>query len=175
MPFDNSVWSHTHHAMLYLEYSFVCVPIQIKPQWFEFNDPISLFSYVCHYDFAPTNPPTMKGILFQWILVIGQRFDWKFRPTQTNNVYTLSNPERMHRFRVFCHWLVNHSTFGNVILLCIMCSSALLAVEKPIEPPGPVNITIYYYEKKKNKFFPIHNIHDFFLPRSLCFPFAYIL
>lgn len=42
------------------------------------------------------------------------------------------------RFRVFCHWLVNHSTFGNVILLCIMCSSALLAVEKPIEPPGQV-------------------------------------
>ncbi|XP_055313578.1 muscle calcium channel subunit alpha-1 isoform X5 [Sitodiplosis mosellana] len=41
-----------------------------------------------------------------------------------------------NRFRVFCHWLVNHSTFGNVILLCIMCSSALLAVEKPIEPPG---------------------------------------
>lgn len=43
-----------------------------------------------------------------------------------------------HRFRVFCHWLVNHSTFGNIILLCIMCSSALLAVERPIEPPGQV-------------------------------------
>lgn len=42
------------------------------------------------------------------------------------------------RFRVFCHWLVNHSTFGNVILLCIMCSSALLAVERPIAAPDQV-------------------------------------
>lgn len=61
-----------------------------------------------------------------------------FPPTQhllrTNEIITLC------RFRVFCHWLVNDSTFGNIILVCIMCSSALLAVEKPIEPPGQVNI-----------------------------------
>lgn len=37
------------------------------------------------------------------------------------------------RFRVFCHWLCNHSVFGNFILLCIMVSSALLALESPIE------------------------------------------
>lgn len=49
----------------------------------------------------------------------------------------------IRRFRVFCHWLVNHSTFGNVILLCIMCSSALLAVERPIETPEPVS-TLFF-------------------------------
>ncbi|RZC33742.1 muscle calcium channel subunit alpha-1-like, partial [Asbolus verrucosus] len=41
-----------------------------------------------------------------------------------------------NRFRVFCHWLCNHSVFGNVILVCIMVSSALLALEDPIPVPG---------------------------------------
>ncbi|XP_043279839.1 muscle calcium channel subunit alpha-1 isoform X13 [Venturia canescens] len=36
------------------------------------------------------------------------------------------------RFRVFCHWLCNHSHFGNVILVCIMVSSAMLAAEDPL-------------------------------------------
>lgn len=52
------------------------------------------------------------------------------------------------RFRVFCHWLVNHSTFGNIILLCIMCSSALLAVEKPLEknPEQVIFFTFFQFE-----------------------------
>nr|XP_033321554.1 muscle calcium channel subunit alpha-1 isoform X2 [Megalopta genalis] len=37
-----------------------------------------------------------------------------------------------NRFRVFCHWLCNHSYFGNVILVCIMISSAMLAAEDPL-------------------------------------------
>ncbi|KAF7393972.1 hypothetical protein HZH68_010791 [Vespula germanica] len=37
-----------------------------------------------------------------------------------------------NRFRVFCHWLCNHSYFGNVILACIMISSAMLAAEDPL-------------------------------------------
>ncbi|XP_015833195.1 muscle calcium channel subunit alpha-1 isoform X3 [Tribolium castaneum] len=41
-----------------------------------------------------------------------------------------------NRFRIFCHWLCNHSVFGNVILVCIMVSSALLALEDPIPAPG---------------------------------------
>jgi len=36
------------------------------------------------------------------------------------------------RFRVFCHWLCNHSYFGNIILVCILVSSALLAAEDPL-------------------------------------------
>ncbi|XP_076237355.1 ca[2+]-channel protein alpha[[1]] subunit D isoform X1 [Calliopsis andreniformis] len=37
-----------------------------------------------------------------------------------------------NRFRVFCHWFCNHSYFGNVILVCIMISSAMLAAEDPL-------------------------------------------
>ena len=36
------------------------------------------------------------------------------------------------RFRVLCHWLCNHTYFGNIILVCILVSSALLALEDPI-------------------------------------------
>ncbi|XP_076475673.1 ca[2+]-channel protein alpha[[1]] subunit D isoform X5 [Bombus vancouverensis nearcticus] len=37
-----------------------------------------------------------------------------------------------NRFRVFCHWLSNHSYFSNMILVCIMISSAMLAAEDPL-------------------------------------------
>uniref|UniRef100_A0AAR5PWD0 Voltage-dependent L-type calcium channel subunit alpha n=1 Tax=Dendroctonus ponderosae TaxID=77166 RepID=A0AAR5PWD0_DENPD len=37
-----------------------------------------------------------------------------------------------NRFRVLCHWLCNHSYFSNIILVCILVSSALLALEDPI-------------------------------------------
>lgn len=35
-------------------------------------------------------------------------------------------------FRVFCHKLCNHSHFSNIILACIMFSSAMLAAEDPL-------------------------------------------
>lgn len=38
----------------------------------------------------------------------------------------------MHRFRVFCHWFCNHNYFGNIILACILISSAMLAAEDPL-------------------------------------------
>nr|CAH7712635.1 unnamed protein product [Callosobruchus chinensis] len=44
-----------------------------------------------------------------------------------------------NRFRVFCHWLCNHTYFGNIILVCIMVSSALLAVEDPIDSDSETN------------------------------------
>lgn len=43
------------------------------------------------------------------------------------------------RIRVFCHWLCNHSYFGNVILVCIMISSAMLAAEDPLSASSPRN------------------------------------
>uniref|UniRef100_A0A182K2T8 Voltage-dependent L-type calcium channel subunit alpha n=1 Tax=Anopheles christyi TaxID=43041 RepID=A0A182K2T8_9DIPT len=36
------------------------------------------------------------------------------------------------KFRQFCHWLCNHTVFGNIILLCIMLSSVMLAAEDPL-------------------------------------------
>ncbi|XP_015033625.2 voltage-dependent calcium channel type D subunit alpha-1 isoform X1 [Drosophila willistoni] len=44
-----------------------------------------------------------------------------------------------NRFRVFCHWLCNHSNFGNIILCCIMFSSAMLAAENPLNAEAPLN------------------------------------
>ncbi|KAH8409975.1 hypothetical protein KR009_003411, partial [Drosophila setifemur] len=44
-----------------------------------------------------------------------------------------------NRFRVFCHWLCNHSNFGNIILCCIMFSSAMLAAENPLRTEDDLN------------------------------------
>ncbi|KAH8395723.1 hypothetical protein KR222_011591, partial [Zaprionus bogoriensis] len=44
-----------------------------------------------------------------------------------------------NRFRVFCHWLCNHSNFGNIILCCIMFSSAMLAAENPLKANADLN------------------------------------
>ncbi|XP_037942486.1 voltage-dependent calcium channel type D subunit alpha-1-like [Teleopsis dalmanni] len=44
-----------------------------------------------------------------------------------------------NRFRIFCHWLCNHSNFGNIILCCIMFSSAMLAAEDPLRSDADRN------------------------------------
>ncbi|XP_024084384.1 muscle calcium channel subunit alpha-1 isoform X2 [Cimex lectularius] len=51
-----------------------------------------------------------------------------------------------NRFRVFCHWFCNHSYFGNVILVCIMVSSALLAAEDPLRADSPRNKVLVYFD-----------------------------
>ncbi|KAG6459691.1 hypothetical protein O3G_MSEX011542 [Manduca sexta] len=38
-----------------------------------------------------------------------------------------------NRFRVFCYKMSSSSTFGNIILVCIMLSSAMLAAEDPLD------------------------------------------
>ena len=35
-------------------------------------------------------------------------------------------------FRLKCHWLCNHAYFGNLVLLCILVSSVMLAAEDPL-------------------------------------------
>lgn len=45
-----------------------------------------------------------------------------------------------NRFRVFCHWVQNHSYFGNFILACIMISSAMLAAEDPLNALSERNV-----------------------------------
>ncbi|CAH0562347.1 unnamed protein product [Brassicogethes aeneus] len=51
-----------------------------------------------------------------------------------------------NRFRIFCHWLCNHSAFGNIILVCIMVSSALLAVEDPINSDSETNKVLQIFD-----------------------------
>ncbi|GLH14148.1 Voltage-dependent calcium channel type A subunit alpha-1 [Gryllus bimaculatus] len=51
-----------------------------------------------------------------------------------------------NRFRIFCHWFCNHSYFGNVILVCIMISSAMLAAEDPLRSHTPRNEILGYFD-----------------------------
>ncbi|XP_011637593.1 voltage-dependent calcium channel type D subunit alpha-1 [Pogonomyrmex barbatus] len=51
-----------------------------------------------------------------------------------------------NRFRVFCHWFCNHSYFGNVILICIMISSAMLAAEDPLSTSSERNKMLSYFD-----------------------------
>ncbi|XP_059226806.1 muscle calcium channel subunit alpha-1 isoform X3 [Stomoxys calcitrans] len=51
-----------------------------------------------------------------------------------------------NRFRVFCHWLCNHSNFGNFILCCIMFSSAMLAAENPLKADASRNIVLNKFD-----------------------------
>ncbi|XP_066996688.2 muscle calcium channel subunit alpha-1 isoform X2 [Anabrus simplex] len=48
--------------------------------------------------------------------------------------------------RVFCHWLCNHSYFGNVILVCIMISSSMLAAEDPLRGDSSRNDILGYFD-----------------------------
>ncbi|XP_071438805.1 muscle calcium channel subunit alpha-1 isoform X3 [Hetaerina americana] len=62
-------------------------------------------------------------------------------PSSSFFIFSHSN-----RFRVFCHWLCNHSYFGNVILVCIMISSAMLAAEDPLNASSERNQILNYFD-----------------------------
>lgn len=43
------------------------------------------------------------------------------------------------RFRTLCHKICNHPYFSNVVLACILISSAMLAAEDPLRSDSPRN------------------------------------
>ncbi|KAG5668929.1 hypothetical protein PVAND_016838 [Polypedilum vanderplanki] len=51
-----------------------------------------------------------------------------------------------NRFRIFCHKLCNHGQFGNVILACIMLSSAMLAAEDPMNAKAQRNLILNKFD-----------------------------
>ncbi|KAK0162142.1 hypothetical protein PV327_008504 [Microctonus hyperodae] len=51
-----------------------------------------------------------------------------------------------NKFRVFCHWFCNHSWFGNVILVCILISSGMLAGEDPLRQSSYSNQILNYFD-----------------------------
>ncbi|CRL08236.1 CLUMA_CG021010, isoform B [Clunio marinus] len=51
-----------------------------------------------------------------------------------------------NKFRIFCHKLCNHGHFGNIILVCIMFSSAMLAAEDPMDADAPRNRILNYFD-----------------------------
>ncbi|XP_068234737.1 muscle calcium channel subunit alpha-1-like isoform X6 [Palaemon carinicauda] len=51
-----------------------------------------------------------------------------------------------NRFRVFCHWVCNHSLFSNIILVCILISSGMLAAEDPLRSDSQRNTILNYFD-----------------------------
>lgn len=51
-----------------------------------------------------------------------------------------------NRFRVACHELIHHSYFGNVVLVCILISSGMLAAEDPLNSNSDRNIVLNYFD-----------------------------
>ncbi|XP_035708740.1 muscle calcium channel subunit alpha-1 isoform X3 [Folsomia candida] len=51
-----------------------------------------------------------------------------------------------NRFRAFCYWFVNHNMFGNVILICILISSAMLAAEDPLNEKSERNLILNKFD-----------------------------
>lgn len=51
-----------------------------------------------------------------------------------------------NRFRIFCHWVCNHSLFSNVILVCILISSGMLAAEDPLRSDSQRNTILNYFD-----------------------------
>ena len=92
-----------------------------------------------------------------------EEFTHKRKPTSTTNKSKPMPPE--HSLFIFsptnflrqkCHWLCNHSYFGNVVLLCIMVSSAMLAAEDPLNSQSPRNNVRHQSER-----FPPKKLHLF--------------
>lgn len=49
-------------------------------------------------------------------------------------------------FRVFCHQVINHRYFSNIVLACILISSAMLAAEDPIVEHSYRNTILNYFD-----------------------------
>ena len=49
-------------------------------------------------------------------------------------------------FRKKCHWLCNHAYFGNLVLLCILVSSVMLAAEDPLNSNSERNKILNYFD-----------------------------
>lgn len=51
-----------------------------------------------------------------------------------------------NRFRIFCHKIINHRYFSNIVLVCILISSAMLAAEDPIVERSYRNVILNYFD-----------------------------
>ncbi|CAG0896176.1 unnamed protein product [Darwinula stevensoni] len=51
-----------------------------------------------------------------------------------------------NRVRVLCHRVCNHNYFGNIVLACILISSAMLAAEDPLKSQSPRNQILNHFD-----------------------------
>ncbi|KAL7065509.1 hypothetical protein AAHC03_04869 [Spirometra sp. Aus1] len=49
-------------------------------------------------------------------------------------------------FRRLCHYICNHPYFNNIVLVCILVSSAMLAAEDPLDASSYRNIILNYFD-----------------------------
>merc|ERR1719471_806431 len=51
-----------------------------------------------------------------------------------------------NRFRIWCHTVQAHPICANIILVCILVSSAFLACEDPLRADSEINVTLGYFD-----------------------------
>jgi len=68
----------------------------------------------------------------------------KGRPIPNASSLFIFGPQ--NKFRKLCHFICNHAIFSNVILACIMVSSAMLAAEDPLRADSPRNKYLNYFD-----------------------------
>merc|ERR1719145_35921 len=51
-----------------------------------------------------------------------------------------------NRFRIWCHAVQAHPICANIILVCILVSSAFLACEDPLRADSEINVTLGYFD-----------------------------
>merc|ERR1719275_110167 len=51
-----------------------------------------------------------------------------------------------NRFRIWCHAVQAHPVCANIILVCILVSSAFLACEDPLRAQSDINVTLGYFD-----------------------------
>ncbi len=57
-----------------------------------------------------------------------------------------------NKFRIACHYISNHRWFTNSLLICILVSSILLAVEDPVNYKSKTNeVQFFKFFLKENK------------------------
>ncbi|KAF0297828.1 Voltage-dependent calcium channel type D subunit alpha-1 [Amphibalanus amphitrite] len=84
-------------------------------------------------------PPTMRPRRLSQLSIKN-----KIKPMPQYSSFFVFSPT--NRFRIFCHWFCNHSFFGNVILVCILVSSAMLAAEDPLDPHTARNKILNHFD-----------------------------
>ncbi|XP_037069843.1 muscle calcium channel subunit alpha-1-like isoform X3 [Pollicipes pollicipes] len=84
-------------------------------------------------------PPTMRPRRLSQLSI-----KTKVKPMPQYSSFFVFAPD--NRFRIFCHWFCNHSYFSNVILVCILVSSAMLAAEDPLDGKSERNRILNYFD-----------------------------
>lgn len=68
----------------------------------------------------------------------------KIKPIPKYSAFFCLSPT--NPLRVLCHTIINNPSFGNIILVCIMVSSATLAMEDPLQSDSPRNNVLKYFD-----------------------------